>query len=94
MCAFCGKNVPPNGVTSRDHCPFCLSSLHVDLNPGDRKNPCRGRLVPLQTLPDAKKGFIIRYRCEKCKKEVRCKAALTGAAPDDTELLIRMTSLS
>ncbi len=91
-CAFCGFPVPPNGVTSRDHCPKCLCSLHVDENPGDRKNPCRGKLVPVQALPDAKRGFIIVYRCETCKKTVRCKAALTGAEPDDGDLLIRLTA--
>lgn len=91
-CAFCGKIVPPNGVTSRDHCPRCLCSLHVDVFPGDRKNPCGGKLSPRQALPDAKKGFIILYRCEKCGEERRCKAALTGAEPDDRDALIRLTA--
>ena len=36
ICAHCGKEVEPLGYTSRNHCPFCLWSLHVDINPGDR----------------------------------------------------------
>ena len=35
FCAHCGKWVPPLGYSSRNHCPFCLWSLHVDINPGD-----------------------------------------------------------
>ena len=91
-CTHCGKQVPPNGVTSRDHCPFCLTSLHVDLNPGDRANPCRGVLLPKKAEPHPKKGFVIVYQCNKCGKIVRNKAALTGNCPDDTELLIRLTA--
>lgn len=92
LCTHCGKQVPPNGVTSRDHCPFCLTSLHVDLNPGDRANPCRGVLLPKKAEPHPKKGFVIVYQCNKCGKIVRNKAALTGNCPDDTELLIRLTA--
>jgi hypothetical protein len=38
VCVHCGKEVKPLGYTSRDHCPFCLWSVHVDVNPGDRAN--------------------------------------------------------
>ena len=92
VCAVCGAEVPPNGVTSRDHCPRCLASRHVDILPGDRQNPCGGVLRPVGAEPHPKKGFVIRYRCEKCGASVRNKAALTGTAPDDMELLIRLTA--
>ena len=36
-CRVCGKEVLPLGYTSRNHCPFCLSSLHVDINPGAKE---------------------------------------------------------
>ncbi len=91
-CAHCGYRVVPNRVTSRDHCPRCLYSLHVDRNPGDRANPCRGVLVPVSALPHPKKGFIIVYRCSKCGETVRNKACLTGDEPDDMNELIRLTS--
>ena len=88
ICLNCGANVPRLGYTSRDHCNVCLHSLHVDIIPGDRENECKGTLVPVQTLPDAKRGFIIIYKCSKCGAEIRNVAA----RDDDTELLIKLTA--
>ena len=92
VCAHCGKSVEPLGYSSRDHCPFCLYSLHVDVMPGDRANPCGGSLRPISAVPDAKKGFVIEYVCEKCARRVRCRAALNGPQSDDTDLLIALTA--
>ncbi len=92
-CAVCGREVLPLGYTSRNHCPFCLSSLHVDINPGDRANPCRGILRPVRTEPDPRRGYIIIHRCERCGAVVRNKAAHEAKVqPDDTDLLIRLTA--
>lgn len=92
-CAACGKEVLPLGYTSRNHCPFCLSSLHVDINPGDRQNGCGGILRPIRALPDPKRGYIIVHRCEKCGEVVRCRAAHEAKVqPDDTDLIIRLTA--
>ena len=91
-CLHCGREVSPLGYTSRNHCPFCLWSLHVDVLPGDRANPCGGLLRPVKTEPDPKKGFVIVHRCERCGATVRCKAALRGNSPDDNDLLIRLTA--
>ena len=88
ICENCKAEVKPLGYTSRDHCPLCLHSIHVDINPGDRANDCRGLLVPYQTLPDPKKGFIILYKCEKCGQLVRNKSA----NDDDMDLIIKMTA--
>ena len=87
LCSHCGKEVLPLGYTSRNHCPFCLWSRHVDVNPGDRQNSCGGLLVPVSAEPDPRKGFIIGYKCKKCGSAVRCRAA----NDDDTDLLIRLT---
>ena len=46
-CVHCGREVKPLGYSSRNHCPFCLWSRHVDINPGDRANPCGGDLEPI-----------------------------------------------
>ena len=92
VCAVCGHRVEPNGVTARDHCPKCLSSLHVDVMPGDRANPCRGILEAISARPHPKKGFQIIYRCRKCGKIHHNKAALGGTEPDDMDLIIGLTA--
>ena len=66
ICLNCGKNVPPLNSSSRDHCTRCLCSIHVDINPGDRLNSCLGTLIPIDIETNSKKGYIIKYRCEKC----------------------------
>ena len=93
ICANCGKEVLPLGKTSRHHCPFCLYSLHLDINPGDRASECGGKLVPIGALPDPKKGFIIIHKCERCSAVVRNKAAIDAKVqPDDSDLLIKLTA--
>ena len=88
ICAHCGKEVEPLGFTSRNHCPFCLWSLHVDVNPGDRASDCGGVMDPAFAEPDAKRGFIITHKCRKCGELRRNKAA----SDDDRDLLIDLTS--
>lgn len=68
ICDNCQKEVKPLGYTSRDHCPYCLYSKHVDINPGDRKNNCKGLLEPTQ-IEKFKDTFKIIYKCQKCKQE-------------------------
>ena len=68
ICEHCGKEVLPLGYTSRDHCPYCLYSKHVDINPGDRENTCRGLLKPIG-IEKYKDTYKILYKCEKCKKD-------------------------
>ena len=93
ICAACGKEVLPLGYTSRNHCPFCLCSLHVDINPGDRQNPCGGILRPISAQPDPKRGYIITHRCERCGATVRNKTAHEAKTqPDDTDLIIKLTA--
>ena len=36
ICVNCGKRIEKLKYTSRDHCNYCLFSLHVDVTPGDR----------------------------------------------------------
>lgn len=68
ICEHCGKEVLPLGYTSRDHCPYCLYSKHVDINPGDRENTCRGLLKPIG-IEKYKDTYKILYKCDKCKKD-------------------------
>ena len=74
-CEFCGYLVSPLGYTSRDHCPKCLASLHVDINPGDRANNCGGLMFPVDIEVNSKKGYKIKYICSKCGKPHNNKSA-------------------
>lgn len=83
VCQNCKKMVEPLKVSSRNHCPYCLCSLHVDINPGDRQNNCKGLLIPIQIELNPKKGKVIVFKCNKCGKTVKNKCA-----PDDNERAI------
>lgn len=65
QCVQCGVDVPTHPTSSRDHCTDCLYSLHVDIFPGDRANPCRGVLQPVGISQSNGKQQIV-YKCEKC----------------------------
>ena len=65
ICENCNKKIKKLGYTARDHCPFCLYSKHVDINPGDRLNTCRGQLRPIG-IEKFKDTFKILYKCKKC----------------------------
>lgn len=51
-CRVCGRLVTPQsaGTDHRNHCPNCLSSLHVDIEPGDRASDCGGIMEPAAGL--------------------------------------------
>lgn len=66
ICEVCGKKISKLNYTARDHCNFCLSSKHVDINPGDRKSSCKGVLVPIDIEKSSKDKYKIVYKCNKC----------------------------
>lgn len=65
ICENCKKEVQPLKYSSRDHCNYCLYSKHVDINPGDRLNTCKGLLIPIG-IEKFKDTYKIVYRCKKC----------------------------
>lgn len=91
-CIECGRDVPPSDKTCRNHCPYCLHSLHVDINPGDRLNPCQGVLVPVGYSINSKKGIMIEFRCRRCNAMTRNIAKLEGEGVlDDYDLLLGLS---
>lgn len=66
-CNNCGYQVEPLKYSSRDHCPMCLYSIHIDINPGDRQNTCLGNLIPIG-IEKFKDTYKIIYKCSKCKE--------------------------
>lgn len=91
-CQHCQFEVPAlqNGSV-RNHCPRCLYSIHVDVNPGDRANPCKGQMEPIGVEQNPKKGWVIVHQCISCKQISRNKAALDDPVSDDYDLIIRLT---
>ena len=87
VCVNCKKEAAPLGYTSRNHCPECLFSLHVDIMPGDRLNLCAGILEPVQTEPNGE-NFIIIFKCRKCGSRIKNKSA----KDDNKKLLIKLTN--
>ncbi len=70
VCTVCGKTVLPSGAGSehRNHCPNCLSSVHVDTEPGDRKSECGGIMEPITVWVRKNGEWAIIHRCRKCGK--------------------------
>ena len=89
----CGAAVEPLGSSSRDHCPYCLCSIHIDNMPGDRANPCHGILDPVRVELSPKKGYVIVYKCRRCGEVKRNRAACDARVqPDDIDRIIKLTA--
>ncbi len=86
VCENCGKEVSTLNYTARDHCPYCLYSKHVDINPGDRANECKGLLKPVG-IEKFKDTYKILYKCTKCNNEHKN----IMANDDDMDLIINLS---
>ncbi|MBB5233208.1 RNHCP domain-containing protein [Deinococcus budaensis] len=93
VCAHCGAQVQPlrNGSV-RNHCPACLHSRHVDVQPGDRASDCGGVMAPVGLEQSGKKGWVIVHRCLKCGFAGRNRAALDDPAqPDSWDVMVALS---
>jgi len=80
VCRHCGAFVLANsaisGVHNRNHCPYCLSSRHMDLfEAGDRLSACKGTMRPVGlTFKQSHKKYagqselMLVHECESCGK--------------------------
>ncbi len=92
-CAVCKKHVMrlQNGTYS-NHCPFCLSSLHVDdMIPGDRKSACRGVMMACRIKFNGKKGWQLVHKCIRCWAEKSNKIAEGDVQSDDWTKIIKLS---
>jgi len=71
ICERCRGKVRGDGYT--DHCPKCLWSRHVDINPGDRRASCKGMMEPVGVEVKTE-SITIYYRCLACGHRHRVKA--------------------
>jgi hypothetical protein len=81
-CKQCGFVVHNSGclagVRNRNHCPYCLSSRHVDLyQPGDRMSACKALMQPIGLTVKRKRNkygtqycgeLMLIHRCSDCGK--------------------------
>ena len=68
VCKACGELVVPDGAGSqhRNHCPKCLSSVHVDNKPGDRASLCGGIMDPVSVWVRKGGEWAVIHRCRLC----------------------------
>lgn len=69
-CKHCGLMVPREsyGTKNRNHCPFCLWSLHVDNSIGDRLSDCNGRMKPIALTTKKDGEIMLIHECQSCGK--------------------------
>ncbi len=84
-CGHCGAEVFGDGYTN--HCPKCLWSRHVDINPGDREAVCGGLMEPVSFEKRAG-GYVILQRCVLCGFE-RKNSFVDG---DNFEVLLELSN--
>jgi len=84
-CENCGFKVEGTGYTN--HCPKCLWSKHVDINPGDRKSSCHGMMEPIG-VEIKNSEYIIIHSCNKCGFEKRNKSSEN----DDFDVIIKLST--
>lgn len=67
-CKFCGRKVVPTGAGSahRNHCPNCLCSVHLDIDPGDRAADCGGLMEPIAVWVRKNGEWAVIHRCRIC----------------------------
>jgi len=71
------------GTEHRNHCPNCLHSVHLDIEPGDREADCGGVMEPIAVWVRKGGEWAIIHRCRRC-------GALSSnrIAADDHEMLL------
>lgn len=67
-CQVCGRLVTPEGAGTnhRNHCPYCLSSKHLDVEPGDRAADCGGVMEPIAVWVRKGGEWALVHRCRVC----------------------------
>ncbi|MEG1578852.1 MAG: RNHCP domain-containing protein [Oscillospiraceae bacterium] len=69
-CKVCGRLMTQEdaGTGHRNHCSNCLSSLHMDDEPGDRAVECGGIMDAIAVWTRKSGEWAIIHRCRRCGK--------------------------
>ena len=91
ICRNCQKEVyyQAPGTKNRNHCPYCLFSLHVDDEIGDRGSNCRGLMAPIAKMYKSDGEEVLVHKCEQCG-EIRKNRV---AGDDNFELLAQLKEI-
>ncbi len=83
ICENCGGQVKGDGYTN--HCPACLWSKHVDIDPGDRASGCKGMMRPISVyiLGDR---ISITHQCIECGHQKKNKTT----AEDNIDIILAL----
>ena len=83
VCKLCGRTVLPEGagVNHRNHCPNCLTSMHLDIEPGDREADCGGLMDPIAVWVRKNGDWAVIHRCRQCGS-----LSSNGIAADDNPM--------
>ncbi len=94
-CENCNEEIHPvkNG-RYRNHCPFCLYSVHLDNIPGDRTSSCKALMKPVQLTYKSQKGWQIIHLCLKCGAIKACRVAEDTVQSDSYLILARLNQMS
>ena len=67
-CKHCGRLVVSAGAGTdhRNHCPNCMTSLHLDVEPGDRSANCGGLMDPVAVWVRKSGEWAVVHRCRRC----------------------------
>ena len=84
-CGNCNADVPPLRGSCRNHCTQCLTSKHVDINPGDRDSNCEGLMQPVQVIMKGDRHVVI-HRCVLCGHLQKNRVAID----DNLEMLLEI----
>ncbi|MFI6869381.1 RNHCP domain-containing protein [Nocardia sp. NPDC050406] len=85
-CVGCRLAVPADapGTAHRNHCPNCLTSLHVDRRiPGDRAARCHGRMEAFGVTARSDGEWMIIHHCLACGE-----LSVNRTAGDDNALAL------
>ncbi|MCE9599522.1 MAG: RNHCP domain-containing protein [Spirochaetia bacterium] len=78
----CIIGLPGSGTQQRNHCPQCLSSLHLDTRPGDRNANCGSTMEAIAIWVRGEE-WVLLHRCLGCGV-----IHANRIAPDDNETLL------
>jgi len=84
-CVHCHADVEAAapGTEHRNHCPHCLWSRHVDIEPGDRASDCLASMEPIAITVRKGGEWVLIHRCNGCGE-----LHSNRTAGDDSPLLL------